>query len=97
MINCSVSNVAINKYHLLHVPPVGGKPIMLRLPIKNATIVKGICLPRPRISLMLLLCAATKIAPAQKNKVIFPKACIAIFIELAITPDDVARSTPIVI
>ena len=66
------------RYHLLKNPPVGGRPMILKEAMKNAVMVKGILFPIPTISLMFLLPVATKIAPAQKNRVIFPKACMAI-------------------
>ena len=59
---------------LLHRPAVGGKPMIAREPIKKAPIVSGICLPTPSRSLTFFTCSDTKMAPAQKNKVILPKA-----------------------
>ena len=55
MIHCSVSTVAITRYHLLQVPPNGGRPIMLKQPISMAPKVIGITRPRPRIWLMSVL------------------------------------------
>ena len=52
--------------------------MILKEAMKNAAMVKGILFPIPTISLMFRLPVATKIAPAQKNRVIFPKACMAI-------------------
>ena len=95
--HCCVSSAPINRYHLLQVPPVGGTPIILRLAIKKAAMVIGICCPRPRISLIFDLWVATRMAPAQKNSVILPKACIAICIELPTTPAEVASKAPMVI
>ena len=64
-------------YHLLAKPAVGGTPIMDSAPTVKAAIVHGIRRPIPVSSLTLVLCAATKIAPAQKNSVILPNACMA--------------------
>ena len=66
----------------------------LREPIKNAAIVMGIRLPIPTISLMYFLPVASKMAPAQKNRVIFPKACMAMCIMLPVTPFGVRRAIP---
>ena len=38
---------------------IGGSPMMLKAPMKNAPRVIGIALPIPRISLISVLCAAT--------------------------------------
>ena len=47
------------RYHLLHEPPMGGKPMMLTAPMKKAPKVKGITRPRPRMSLISVLWVAT--------------------------------------
>ena len=72
----SASTAPRAKNHLLQVPPKGGRPITLKLPIKNASIVMGMARPMPRISLMFVLWVAVIIAPAQKNNVILPKAWV---------------------
>ena len=74
--HCPLSTVPRPRYHLLHMPPKGGKPMMLRLPIRNAPKVIGMARPSPPMSLTSLLFAATRIAPAAKNKVILANACM---------------------
>ena len=46
------------------------------------------------MSLISVLCAATMIAPAQKNSVILPKACIAMCIAPPTTLHVVASAAP---
>ena len=92
----SASSAPINKYHLTQVPPVGGIPMIDKLAMKNATIVSGIVLPRPRSSETFDLWAATSMAPAQKNKVILPKACMAICNALPTNAGPVAISAPMI-
>ena len=67
---------------------------MLRLAIIKAAIVKGMVRPSPRIWLISVLWVATRIEPAQKNKVILPKACEAICIPPPINPNRVANMAP---
>ena len=46
-------------------------PLIPSAPMENATIVTGIVLPIPAISLMFFLPVTTIIAPAHINSVIF--------------------------
>ena len=80
--------------HLLQLPPAGGSPMIDSEPMKNAPKVIGIVRPSPCIRLMSFSCAATRIAPAAKNKVILPKACIAICIPPPMMPHRFASSAP---
>ena len=73
---------------------MGGKPMILRLPMKNAPMVNGMVRPSPRISLILVLWVATRIAPAQKNSVILPKACMAMCNPPPTTPQGLASIAP---
>ena len=90
----SASKLPTARYHLLHIPPSGGAPMMHKLPRANAIIVSGIFLPRPFNWLISVLCAATMIAPAQKNKVILPKACMTMCMPPPITPHTLASMAP---
>ena len=70
-INHTLASAAlINKYHFDQLPPVGGMPMMHKLPTKNAPIVQGIFLPIPAMSEISVLCTRTIKAPAAKNRVI---------------------------
>ena len=82
------------RYHLLHEPPIGGMPIILSDPIKKAKKVSGIVRPSPSIWEISVLWLAIMIAPAQKNSVILPIACMAICMPLPITPRPLAKATP---
>jgi len=82
------------RYHLLHMPPNGGRPMMLRLPIRKAKVVIGMTRPIPRIWLISVLWAATRMAPAQKNSVILPKACMAMCMPPPTTLISVASIAP---
>ena len=79
---------------MLHAPPSGGRPVTLSAPMAKAAKVNGIRRPSPAMSLISVLCAATMIAPAQKNSVILPKACIAMCIAPPTTLHVVARAAP---
>ena len=57
-----------HRYHLLHEPPMGGRPMTHTEPRKKALMVNGIFRPMPCISLMFFLWWATYMAPAQKNR-----------------------------
>ena len=57
-------------------------------------MVNGILRPRPRSSLTYFLPEATRMAPAQKNRVILPQACIAIWRTAPPMPCLVARVAP---
>ncbi len=92
--NCPVSTAPKPRYHLLHMPPRGGKPIILKVAIKKAVKVTGIARPKPSSSLTRFLCVATKIAPAAKKSVILAKACIAICIDAPINPALLASIAP---
>ena len=47
------------RYHLLQVPPQGGRPMMLMEARANAVKVQGMALPSPSSSLTCVLWAAT--------------------------------------
>ena len=81
-------------HHLLHVPPSGGRPMIDSDPMRKAVSVIGMRRPMPSSSLTSVLCAATMIAPAQKNRVILPAACMAICRPPPITAVDVAIAAP---
>jgi hypothetical protein len=91
------SRVPDKRYHLLQVPPKGGNPIILKEAMKNAVIVIGIWRPIPYISLISVLCRETIMAPAQKNKVIFPNACKAMWRLAPTIPSPLAREAPRII
>ncbi len=61
---------------------------------KKAAKVNGMRRPRPCISLISVLWLATRIAPAQKNSVILPNACIAMCMAPPTTPAVVASMAP---
>ena len=61
---------------------------------KKAAKVQGIVRPRPSSSLTFFLWVATRMAPAQKKRVILPAACIAICMPPARTPVAVAIAAP---
>ena len=46
-------------FHLVTKPATGGAPIMLSEATAKAAKVKGMVRPRPAMSLMFFLCAAT--------------------------------------
>ena len=73
---------------------MGGNPMMLIEPSAKAPMVKGMARPMPSSSLTFVLCAATRIAPAQKKSVIFPMACIAMCMPPPMTPAPVASAAP---
>lgn len=68
--------------------------MMHRLATTNAPIVTGIRRPSPPSSLTSVLCAATSTAPAQKNSVIFPKACITMCSAAPTVPHALASTAP---
>jgi hypothetical protein len=68
--------------------------MMLSDPTKNAPKVIGMVRPRPCIRLISFSCAATMIAPAAKNSVILPKACIAMCIPPPMIPSSLASIAP---
>jgi len=57
----------------------------------------GITLPSPFISLILVFWVATYIEPAHINNVIFPIACITIWVLAPKMPIEVARDAPRII
>ena len=57
-------------------PPMAAEPMIDNEAIKKQKNVTGILRPRPRMSDISVLCANTMIAPAQKNRVILPNACM---------------------
>ena len=67
---------------------------MLNELMRNANIVIGMLFPIPAISLILVLCVATAIAPAQKNSVILPKACMRMCMLPPKIPAGLARAAP---
>ena len=91
------SRVPLSKYHLLMNPPVGGNPITQSEPRKNAVIVSGIFRPIPFIWLMYLAPQASYIAPAQRNSVILPMACMGICSAAPAMPLSDANPTPSII
>ena len=90
----SASSVPRARYHLLMKPPQGGRPITLSAPMKKAAMVKGIRRPMPAISLIFVFPVATKIAPAQKKRVILPKACMAMWSAPPSSPFGARRTAP---
>ncbi len=92
--SCALSTAPRPRYHLLHMPPKGGKPMMLKVPMKKATKVTGMARPSPFSSLTFFLWLATKMAPAPKKRVILAKACIAICMEAPISPALLANMAP---
>ena len=70
----SDSIIPINKYHLLMNPTVGGKPIMINAPINTRKHVIGSFLDKLFISLTSLIPVCVAIIPADRNKIILPKA-----------------------
>ncbi len=84
----------MSRCHLLQMPPMGGTPITHKAPRKKAKKVNGILRPRPLSWLTSVLCAATRMAPAQKNSVILPKACMAMCIAEPMIANGVARAAP---
>ena len=53
--NIAASMVPCTRSHLLQLPPVGGRPMMLMAPMKKHAIVMGIFRPMPSMSLISVL------------------------------------------
>lgn len=90
----SSSAAPSSRYHLVIYPPTGGIPIIPSAPTVNASMVMGICLAIPFISLIFSFFAVTIKAPAHMNSVIFINAWYGIWSIPPVMPCCVISTAP---